>query len=240
MLSTLFELHNDVDLVINSIWLPVFTHVAPICRSLGFANECLNQHRGGAQRADLGSVPSHIFPFLCTNPPHRPATIATYRDGAGIQDQHFIFRQHYFPIIGTCWESLAGKCPAILRRTVALRSPWTPNCDAFFLGGQHFRAWKQNGSEANTGAWFIAYDVSLPYTFLTMKHLIQLVVPQKRRYVQFTSPLLLRIYICVASKYLGDGHMIVDNGYNIGRDWLVEKAVEGGRWKVSEPVRLYP
>jgi hypothetical protein len=29
--------------------------------------------------------------------------------------------------------------------------------------------------------------------------------------------------------------MIVDDGYNIGRDWLVEKAVEGARWKVGEP-----
>ena len=26
--------------------------------------------------------------------------------------------------------------------------------------------------------------------------------------------------------------MIVDDGYNIGRDYLVEKAVGGGRWKV--------
>lgn len=26
--------------------------------------------------------------------------------------------------------------------------------------------------------------------------------------------------------------MIVEDGYNIGRDWLVEKAVQGGRWKV--------
>lgn len=26
--------------------------------------------------------------------------------------------------------------------------------------------------------------------------------------------------------------MIEDDGYNIGRDYLVEKAVEGGRWKV--------
>jgi len=33
-------------------------------------------------------------------------------DGAGIQDQLFMFRQHYFPIFGTCWESLAGTCVA--------------------------------------------------------------------------------------------------------------------------------
>lgn len=109
--------------------------------SLGFADECLKQHRGGAQRADLG-------------------------DGAGIVPQHFMFRQHYFPIFGTCWESLAG--------------------------GHHFRAWHQNGTLANTGAWFLAVS---------------------------------------QEKDLGGKHMIVPDGYNIGRDWLVEKAVQGGRWK---------
>lgn len=30
---------------------------------------------------------------------------------------------------------------------------------------------------------------------------------------------------------LGDHHLIVPDGYNKGRDWLVERAVEGGRWK---------
>ena len=26
-------------------------------------------------------------------------------------------------------------------------------------------------------------------------------------------------------------HKIVPNGYNLGRDWLVDRAVKGGRWK---------
>lgn len=50
-------------------------------------------------------------------------------DGDGRKDEQFLARQYYFPIWGTCWES--------------------------FAGGHHFRAWKQNGSAANTGAWFI-------------------------------------------------------------------------------------
>lgn len=25
--------------------------------------------------------------------------------------------------------------------------------------------------------------------------------------------------------------MIVDDGYNLGRDWLVDRAVQGSRWK---------
>ena len=28
-----------------------------------------------------------------------------------------------------------------------------------------------------------------------------------------------------------DNHAIVKDGYNLGRDWLVEKAVDGGYWK---------
>jgi len=90
----------------------------------------------------------------------------TWGDGDGIKEQQVIARQHYFPIWGTCWESLAG--------------------------GQHFRAWKQNGTLASSGAWFIG-----------------------------------------ASKEQDSSknHMIVPNGYNIGRDWLVERAVSGGYWK---------
>ena len=29
-----------------------------------------------------------------------------------------------------------------------------------FTGGQHFRAWKQNGTLASSGAWFIGYVIS--------------------------------------------------------------------------------
>lgn len=38
---------------------------------------------------------------------------------------------------------------------------------------------------------------------------------------------------CRASKEYSSckRHKIIPNGYNIGRDWLVDRAVEGGRWK---------
>jgi len=110
-------------------------------KSLGLSTECLNQHRAGVQQADLG-------------------------DGLGYRNQQAVLRERYFPIFGTCWESLAG--------------------------GNHFRAWRQNGTEANSGAWFIAAS---------------------------------------KEENLGRQHMIIPDGYNIGRDWLVEKAVAGGRWK---------
>ena len=53
-------------------------------RSLGYSKECLGLHMGALHGADLG-------------------------DGDGVKTQQVIARQHYFPIWGTCWESLAGK-----------------------------------------------------------------------------------------------------------------------------------
>ena len=56
-------------------------------------------------------------------------------DGLGRKPEHMLVRQHYFPVIGTCWESVRG--------------------------GHHFRAWRQNGTLANSGAWFIGYVCAL-------------------------------------------------------------------------------
>lgn len=75
-------------------------------RSIGFAGECLGLHYGYLHEADLG-------------------------DGLGRKQEHMLVRQHYFPIVGTCWESVRG--------------------------GHHFRAWRQNGTLANSGAWFIGW-----------------------------------------------------------------------------------
>ncbi|KAI6030588.1 hypothetical protein F5J12DRAFT_903046 [Pisolithus orientalis] len=86
-------------------------------------------------------------------------------DGDGKKSEHILARQHYFPRWGTCWESL--------------------------IGGNHFRAWKQNGTLANTGAWFLAVSKEKDST---------------------------------------KNHMIVPDGYNIGRDMLVENAITGSYW----------
>lgn len=51
--------------------------------SLGYAEECLGLHAGRLHQADLG-------------------------DGKGPQDQEYLARQAYFPILGTCWQSLVG------------------------------------------------------------------------------------------------------------------------------------
>ncbi|KAF9644068.1 hypothetical protein BDM02DRAFT_3103475 [Thelephora ganbajun] len=109
-------------------------------KSIGYSEECLGIHLGNKHNADLG-------------------------DGDERKVQQLLARQ-YFPVVGTCWESLAG--------------------------GHHFRAWKQNGSLANSGAWFIGASKEEP----------------------------------TAKK-----HMIVPDGYNIGRNWFVEKATAGSHWK---------
>lgn len=115
--------------------------------SVGYSNECLDIHLGTLHTADLG-------------------------DGDGQKFQQFLARQN-FPVMGTCWESLAG--------------------------GHHFRAWKQNGTLANSGAWFLGASKEQPAS---------------------------------------QNHMIVPDGYNIGRNYFVERAVAGtqfhGKWWKAE------
>ncbi|KAH9047694.1 hypothetical protein EDB84DRAFT_1393152 [Lactarius hengduanensis] len=73
-------------------------------KSIGYSYECLGLHIGNIHKADLG-------------------------DGNGRTPELYLARQAYFPVWGTCWESIAG--------------------------GHHFRAWRQNGTHADSGAWFI-------------------------------------------------------------------------------------
>ena len=69
-------------------------------------------------------------------------------DGDGKKAQQLLARQYYFPVMGTCWESFAGTLYSqiFLLPELGLSHP---------TGGHHFRAWKQNGTLANSGAWFI-------------------------------------------------------------------------------------
>lgn len=52
-------------------------------KSIGFSEECLGLHLGSLQQANLG-------------------------DGNGPTNEIFLARQYYFPVWGTCWESVAG------------------------------------------------------------------------------------------------------------------------------------
>lgn len=183
----------------------------PIARSIGFSEECLGLHYGNIHRADLG-------------------------DGEGRKDEKFLARQYYFPVWGTCWESVAGELSLAYQSvissfisaratldlfpflkgsllyffltellpvyllllhagvplSIAYQVNCLPNCwkgysrvssnnQSFYpfyfihpirpysyrtsgsihliyfytLGGNHFRAWRQNGTLANSGAWFL-------------------------------------------------------------------------------------
>ncbi|KAI0789775.1 hypothetical protein C8Q75DRAFT_733564 [Abortiporus biennis] len=109
-------------------------------KSIGFSEECLGLHYGHLHEADLG-------------------------DGDGKKYEHFLARQHYIPIVGTCWESLRG--------------------------GHHFRAWRQNGTKVDSGAWFLGAS---------------------------------------EEKDSSKNHKITDDGYNRGRDFIVQRATQTTHW----------
>ena len=95
-------------------------------------------------------------------------------------------------------------------------------------GGNHFRAWKQNGSEVNTGAWFLGcVERTLCLVLFTHSDI--------QRVNGGGSLNITRLDLYSLTKFLLQDytkhHMIVPNGYNIGRDFLVEKAVAGSWWR---------
>ncbi|GAA6007042.1 hypothetical protein JCM10207_009181 [Rhodosporidiobolus poonsookiae] len=92
---------------------------------------------------------------------------ANLGDGNGQINQTTLLRYNYGdPYIGTCYETING--------------------------GSHYRVWRQNGTQANSGAWFLAASVEMN---------------------------------------LSMNHMIVDNGYDLGRDEVVSVATQNGGTK---------
>jgi len=90
------------------------------------------------------------FSFECLHLHAGGLQHANLGDGQGYKPQLYEYRSIFSPRspgawIGACWESLAG--------------------------GNHFRVWRQNGSLANTGAWFLAVskeeDVTKSHTIST-------------------------------------------------------------------------
>lgn len=80
--------------------------------SLGFSAECLGQHAGDDQGADLG-------------------------DGNGLKNETAVIRWNYGdPALGACKETIEG--------------------------GNHFRYWVQDGSDANSGAIFMGLSYEEP------------------------------------------------------------------------------
>ncbi|BGP18500.1 hypothetical protein JCM10213_001184 [Rhodosporidiobolus nylandii] len=73
----------------------------------------------------------------------------------------------------------------------AVRWPWIGACLESVTGGYHFRTYKQNGSEANSGAWWLAASKEVD---------------------------------------LRGNHKIAEDGYNRGRDYVVQRAIAGSHY----------
>ncbi|KAJ3500049.1 hypothetical protein NMY22_g19391 [Coprinellus aureogranulatus] len=152
---TIDDLGEPLNIIISGLSDPFiltdkgFEHYT---KSLGYSQECLGLHYGNRHYADLG-------------------------DGDAQKIELILARQHYFPVWGTCWESLA---------VVAVVGLMIQQAGIISV------AWKQNGTEANSGAWFIGASKELD----SSKH-----------------------------------HTIVPNGWNLGRDWFVDSAVEGTHYR---------
>jgi hypothetical protein len=116
-------------------------------QTLGFSTECLGIHLGMLHVANLGDAldpPPHDDDDRNNNNggggggggDHTPPRIPPPPNAGGNQTEQLLARQNYdwpqygWPDYGTCLESL--------------------------IGGNHFRAWKQDGAGARTGAWFLA------------------------------------------------------------------------------------
>ncbi|BGP40153.1 hypothetical protein JCM10450v2_004132 [Rhodotorula kratochvilovae] len=89
---------------------------------------------------------------------------ANLGDGSGLVNQTELYRENFGDVTyGTCKESADG--------------------------GFHYRIWRQNGTQADSGAWFLAAS---------------------------------------EEEDLSQGHMIVPNGYDLGRDEVVRRALVAG------------
>lgn len=105
---------------------------SPLSRSFGFSTECLGQHSGDAQAANLGDgngdgvFHSAWVPILF----HLDVFWSTVNQTAEI-------RWDYGNVqLGTCEETIEG--------------------------GNHIRYWIQNGPDANSGAIFMAVSYEMP------------------------------------------------------------------------------
>jgi hypothetical protein len=110
-------------------------------QTLGFSSECLGLHIGYLHIANLGdSINSKGSKGQTTLAEDDDEDDGPFLNVGGNRTEQLLVRQNFdwplygWPDYGTCWESL--------------------------VGGNHFRAWKQDGAGARTGAWFLAYVYS--------------------------------------------------------------------------------
>lgn len=125
-------------------------------------------------------------------------------------------------------------------------------------GGHHFRAWKQNGTQANSGAWFIGFVQNYSYfnnvllmllIFSASKELVRYYIVDELVY----SLQSFRTLANTTLSYLTGGISVSDCSHVlsrmsrscsqctrpcVGRDWFVNNAIEGthyrSRWWKAE------
>ncbi len=101
--SECYHIWNVGSFCSDGLWLSLLRKVRPVIflygtgllanrRSIGYSDECLGLHYGHIHEADLG-------------------------DGDGRKSEQFLARQYYFPVWGTCWESLAGSFASVTARS---------------------------------------------------------------------------------------------------------------------------
>lgn len=97
------------------------------------------------------------------------------------------------------------------------------------MGGNHFRAWKQDGPLGRTGAWFLAYvPVSLLAPILiNLPFLLLGLTPVDSNPNVLVSHPSYPLNSVSAEHSLLFHHSIVPNGYDLGRDLLISRAVQG-------------
>lgn len=142
-------------------------------------------------------------------------------DGDGRKSEHILARQHYFPRWGTCWESVVGKSRVVtfFQCCSDATSRWKPfpRLEAKWNGGQYrcMVPWVCQTS----------HTCSPAYCFIPLFR----VSKEKVSSTVDSEPFCPFINL-PCQDYIKH-HMIAPDGYNIGRDLLVQSAVYGGSWK---------
>ena len=99
----------------------------PYSRSFGFSTECLGQHSGDAQAADLGDGDGYSKLYIIANNSRSRQTVLPFTLFS--ENETAVIRWNYQDAqLGTCKETIQG--------------------------GNHFRYWIQNGASGNRCAYY--------------------------------------------------------------------------------------
>jgi hypothetical protein len=148
------------DASLTRLAAPVF-----VFRSIGFAAECLGQHSGGDQEANLGDGHGYraSFPILPPSVPH--VIFSPYE----VNETAVIRLDYGNPTLGTCEETVEG--------------------------GNHFRYWTQTGSEADRcGLLALTDDIAFSLLSMIVAPCLWPFLMSFRRHVSPHLALIFQLY----------------------------------------------